>query len=197
MLWYLWLRTPLISRAPTFLGSFIYIDRVEKGEIEDARQIHILTLYSQSKNSLVQWFFCSVIAVRIICGIISVRIICNIIAVRRNYELLVFQVVRLSITVQIRILSTGSWSPSSYPHSPLQDDSKRDRNQKGVNFWAQRQLSTPSPTWYSSYLGKGTFSWSCRAGGLGSRPCASISCLWGRRFFYRNGHLNIESKKQK
>ena len=98
----------MISRAPTFLGSFIYIDRVEKGEIEDARQIHILTLYSQSKNSLVQWFFCSVIAVRIICGIIAVRIICNIIAVRRNYELLVFQVVRLSITVQIRILSTGS-----------------------------------------------------------------------------------------
>ena len=86
----------------------IYIDRVEKGEIEDARQIHILTLYSQSKNSLVQCFFCSVIAVRIICGIIAVRIICNIIAVRRNYELLVFQVVRLSITVQIRILSTGS-----------------------------------------------------------------------------------------
>ena len=25
------------------------IDRVEKGEIEDARQIHILTLYVQSK----------------------------------------------------------------------------------------------------------------------------------------------------
>ena len=122
--------------------------------------------HSQSKNSLVQCFFCSIIAVRI------------------NYELLVFQVVRLSITVQIRILSTGSWSPSSYPRSPLQDDSKRDRNQKGLNFWAQRQLSTPSPTWYSSYLGKGTFSWSCRAGGLGSRPCASISCLWGRRFFF-------------
>ena len=89
----------MILRATTFLGSFIYIDRVEKGEIEDARQIHILTLYSQSKNSLELCFFCSVIAVRIICGIIAVRI---------NYELLIFQVVRLSITVQIRILSTGS-----------------------------------------------------------------------------------------
>ena len=131
-------------------------------------------------------------------------VICNIIAVRINYELLVFQVVRLSITVQIRILSTGSWSPSSYPHSPLQDDSKKDRNQKGLN-WAKRQLLKPSPTWYSSYLGKGTFSWSCRAGGLGSRPCASISCLWGRTFWEKwtvFGHrirknLNHESKQQK
>ena len=34
-----------------------------------------------------------------------------------------------------------------------------------------------NPTSYSSYLGKGIFSWSCLVGGLGSRPWASISCL--------------------
>ena len=95
---------------------------------------------------------------------------------------------KLGQRLLIRTLSTGFWSPSSCLDYPHQDDSETAVNKmligvlrKKVYYEKACMIYTDAyslnPTSYSSYLGKGIFSWSCLVGGLGSRPWASISCL--------------------